>query len=210
MTSANSQLDLSSPFDAGEPDDSDHFFEGFFAAIAVSPEDVPFNTWAVPLFGDDEVPPQDEMETALDGLRSVLAVAPEEYVPLYCRTDENFTASGLIYAAGFMAGMAAANVAWMKRMTGAEYWNAIEPFAALAMQRDDFTATLPAPYTRPEQMSAEEIEACLEMLPDCVTALYQLRLKHQSTPLRNVTTKPGRNDPCDCGSGKKYKKCCGR
>ena len=22
--------------------------------------------------------------------------------------------------------------------------------------------------------------------------------------------KPGRNDPCWCGSGKKYKKCCGR
>ncbi len=21
--------------------------------------------------------------------------------------------------------------------------------------------------------------------------------------------KPGRNDPCSCGSGKKYKKCCG-
>ena len=21
---------------------------------------------------------------------------------------------------------------------------------------------------------------------------------------------PGRNDPCPCGSGKKYKKCCGR
>ncbi len=21
--------------------------------------------------------------------------------------------------------------------------------------------------------------------------------------------KPGRNDPCPCGSGKKYKKCCG-
>lgn len=22
--------------------------------------------------------------------------------------------------------------------------------------------------------------------------------------------KPGRNDPCPCGSGKKYKKCCGQ
>ena len=22
--------------------------------------------------------------------------------------------------------------------------------------------------------------------------------------------RPGRNDPCPCGSGKKYKKCCGR
>ncbi|MBQ2707482.1 MAG: SEC-C domain-containing protein [Clostridia bacterium] len=24
------------------------------------------------------------------------------------------------------------------------------------------------------------------------------------------TPKVGRNDPCPCGSGKKYKKCCGR
>jgi len=24
----------------------------------------------------------------------------------------------------------------------------------------------------------------------------------------STKTKPGRNDPCPCGSGKKYKKCC--
>jgi preprotein translocase subunit SecA len=24
------------------------------------------------------------------------------------------------------------------------------------------------------------------------------------------SNKPGRNDPCPCGSGKKYKKCCGK
>ncbi|MBR6350754.1 MAG: SEC-C domain-containing protein [Firmicutes bacterium] len=28
-------------------------------------------------------------------------------------------------------------------------------------------------------------------------------------PIR-VEKKPGRNDPCPCGSGKKYKNCCGR
>ena len=28
--------------------------------------------------------------------------------------------------------------------------------------------------------------------------------------VRNNGKKPGRNDPCPCGSGKKYKKCCGR
>ena len=27
-------------------------------------------------------------------------------------------------------------------------------------------------------------------------------------PIRHSQT-PGRNDPCPCGSGKKYKKCCG-
>ena len=30
------------------------------------------------------------------------------------------------------------------------------------------------------------------------------------TPLHRETPKIGRNDPCPCGSGKKYKKCCGR
>jgi len=29
-------------------------------------------------------------------------------------------------------------------------------------------------------------------------------------PVRRGGSKVGRNDPCPCGSGKKYKKCCGR
>lgn len=28
-------------------------------------------------------------------------------------------------------------------------------------------------------------------------------------PARRQVAKVGRNDPCSCGSGKKYKKCCG-
>jgi len=34
------------------------------------------------------------------------------------------------------------------------------------------------------------------------------RLLSGSGPVR-AEKKPGRNDPCPCGSGKKYKKCCG-
>lgn len=52
-----------------------------------------------------------------------------------------------------------------------------------------------------------------EQLPDAVATLLEhadkrrhLRLVPQS-PLR--AEKTGRNDPCPCGSGKKYKKCCG-
>ena len=33
--------------------------------------------------------------------------------------------------------------------------------------------------------------------------------KKKPVTVRN-TAKIGRNDPCPCGSGKKYKKCCGR
>jgi SEC-C motif-containing protein len=32
---------------------------------------------------------------------------------------------------------------------------------------------------------------------------------HGAQPLRRLEPKMGRNDPCSCGSGKKYKKCCG-
>ena len=31
-----------------------------------------------------------------------------------------------------------------------------------------------------------------------------------SAPKKADGTKVGRNDPCPCGSGKKYKNCCGR
>jgi hypothetical protein len=30
-----------------------------------------------------------------------------------------------------------------------------------------------------------------------------------ASPIRREAPKVGRNDPCPCGSGKKYKKCCG-
>lgn len=36
-----------------------------------------------------------------------------------------------------------------------------------------------------------------------------LRESPQTAPARSVKSKPGPNDPCPCGSGKKYKKCCG-
>lgn len=45
------------------------------------------------------------------------------------------------------------------------------------------------------------------------TASQSVTNKHttgQSVTVRRTTPKVGRNDPCPCGSGKKYKNCCGR
>jgi preprotein translocase subunit SecA len=33
--------------------------------------------------------------------------------------------------------------------------------------------------------------------------------ENEEKPKFDTTKKIGRNDPCPCGSGKKYKKCCG-
>jgi len=60
-------------------------------------------------------------------------------------------------------------------------------------------------------------------LPDAAVALerkqrrQQQELQYQTGPAQAEAPKPirggakiGRNDPCPCGSGKKYKKCCGK
>jgi len=34
--------------------------------------------------------------------------------------------------------------------------------------------------------------------------------QQKKKPVKRASDKVGRNDPCPCGSGKKYKKCCGK
>jgi preprotein translocase subunit SecA len=57
---------------------------------------------------------------------------------------------------------------------------------------------------------------------DVVHLIYRVGIKKEEAPAKSpmaqaaqrneaaATKKVGRNDPCPCGSGKKYKKCCGR
>ncbi len=60
--------------------------------------------------------------------------------------------------------------------------------------------------------SAEEIEAMKQELPDAVAAawVYWTAKKQAPVTLRREGDKVGRNDACPCGSGKKYKACCGK
>ena len=50
-----------------------------------------------------------------------------------------------------------------------------------------------------------------ENLPLIVQTLYNFwRNKRPGASMRREAPKSGRNDPCPCGSGRKYKQCCGR
>jgi uncharacterized protein len=65
------------------------------------------------------------------------------------------------------------------------------------------------------------MEEAAEFIPACVAAIdaywREKRPKQISMPLTagppsqpvQTSRKIGRNDPCSCGSGKKFKKCCG-
>jgi hypothetical protein len=47
-------------------------------------------------------------------------------------------------------------------------------------------------------------------LPDSNTAHASSKSTPSPVPTLSTGSKVGRNEPCPCGSGKKYKKCCGR
>ncbi len=64
----------------------------------------------------------------------------------------------------------------------------------------------------PDGDERAEIEReCEEDLPQAVTDVYRFWLAKRGTQtIRHDAPKTGRNDPCPCGSGKKYKQCCGQ
>jgi uncharacterized protein len=63
----------------------------------------------------------------------------------------------------------------------------------------------------------EQREKLTEQIPASVAWIYRFWLPYRDAMAeRSVATtfergqpKVGRNDPCPCGSGKKFKKCCG-
>lgn len=72
------------------------------------------------------------------------------------------------------------------------------------------------PDMRPEPISREQREEVIaHMAAGLVGAYRYFRSQgeaYASLPApepQRGTPKVGRNDPCPCGSGKKYKKCCG-
>ncbi|MEI4262745.1 UPF0149 family protein [Roseovarius sp. D0-M9] len=77
-------------------------------------------------------------------------------------------------------------------------------------------------YTGQSKFTVDEIDEidleAPDLIPNCVaTIFYQSRpelafgepANRPDIPFK-ADFRPGRNDPCSCGSGRKYKQCCGR
>ena len=62
-----------------------------------------------------------------------------------------------------------------------------------------------------KQRPLPTLDAAIEELIACVGELYDLtsRRRYQVETVRRATPKVGRNDPCPCGSGRKFKVCHG-
>ena len=95
-------------------------------------------------------------------------------------------------------------------MDDEEHGGCLIPMMMLCHEHDE------DPEMRPEPISPEKREEVIVHMAAGLLGAYRYFREHRqisasahrSEPRRNAP-KVGRNDPCPCGSGKKYKRCCG-
>ena len=189
--------------------------DGFLTGIIVSPEAIPPSEWLPAIWGGDGGEPA---FTSKNDLEEFFGLVLNHY---------NSIASGLMddgegcqpifdvdgdeilwrtWISGFETAMALRPDSWRAILDSddEEAASAFSLIAALAMIADGATSE------ELEGAKVDEIsEAAPEIIPDCVQTLAAWGLTHSEAAGPTVQTKVGRNDPCPCGSGKKYKKCCG-
>ncbi|HEY2346809.1 MAG TPA: UPF0149 family protein [Xanthomonadaceae bacterium] len=196
--------------------------DGFLTALAVGPELVFPDEWLPAIWGAREPRWESTAETervhgrllALwnDVLRRV-ALDPVEQVDaddraIFDRLDAGVP-QGQAWAEGFLDGVEFAPEGW-DDWSDDHAWidDALNDIEALTwpIVPDGFVPDDGGP-----SIEADDREGVLADLPGIVNRLYRHRLVEEAahTPIRREAPKVGRNDPCPCGSGRKYKKCCG-
>lgn len=200
----------------GDPALNLEMLDGFFAAIICGPETVLPSEYLPHIFGEAHV--FESMEQATEILRlvmrhwntiaSALARTLEKddiYLPLLLENADG-VAYGNDWAKGFMRGVMLRPDGWDEIMESHEAPGPILPILILANEHD-FDSVLRSPEINPE--FRDEI---LQTMIAELTRIYRYFATHResitSVPQRRQGAKIGRNDPCPCKSGRKYKYCC--
>jgi uncharacterized protein len=205
--------------------------DGFIAAIVVQPELIDAERWLPYVFdagghrwGEAEPSPEQLRARELIARRhAAINRSLAEYrrfEPLILEPDEPADA-----AAGAEAGLDATARAIRPWVAGFEFAASI--FPGLAGVDDDAVATtlarlyrfLPAEGADEQEVVAivareipiASLDAAIDDVIACVADLYDLteRLRFRVDTVRRAAPKVGRNDPCPCGSGRKFKHCHG-
>jgi uncharacterized protein len=121
---------------------------------------------------------------------------------------------GQLWALGFMAAVNAWPEEWAgPRNKAANHWRETTLGLLHALTLDDLEAPTLSPYADTKEGPPTVSEKRMREFGDAIWAVYNMREMWRTLGPRIETlhaiAAPGRNDPCHCGSGKKYKKCCG-
>ena len=186
--------------------------DGFLTAVAIGPDRIKPSEWLPRIWGDESPEFLSEEEanrvigTILGRYNQIITQLrddPSSYQPLI-RQNEHGQVIARDWAAGFIEGIALRSHGWQALLKSEKYRNYIAP---IAVHITDAQGNHPLKPEESENVKAL-IEQAAELIPAAVRSINGFF--KQTRQLGEGGTKVGRNDPCFCGSGKKFKKCCGR
>ena len=198
--------------------------DGFFTSLICAPEMTLPSTYLKEIWGGGEMSKDDEfndkqelqdfMNLIMRHWNTVIKKLGDDevFLPLLLE-DSDGNAGGNDWARGFVRGMELHNEDWATLLEDEDNGGALVPIFALANEHN------PDPELRPyKEPVGEELR---EKLIAGISAGAMLIYKYFYDDRREMASgvaghtfwreepKIGRNEPCPCGSGRKYKRCCG-
>ncbi len=190
--------------------------QGFLCAVISAPDTILPSAWLPAVLGENpEYENQQQAEEVLGlvmrfyndmalTLRQGAGIALQLY---HSEGEEDYDFQS--WCSGYLDGVELSEVNWYEAGDTEEVDELLFPFGVLAGNLDNFLHdTGRGAITEKEK--AELVAACREDIASAVMRTYHYWAARRSTKtVRREAPKVGRNDPCPCGSGRKFKQCCG-
>tara|TARA_B110000483_G_scaffold50192_1_gene62465 strand:- start:40 stop:777 length:738 start_codon:yes stop_codon:yes gene_type:complete len=199
--------------------------DGFLSAIVISPQDIPPHIWLPFIFNDQsgakwESEEEEErfIKLVMNWFYEIFAArqGQDEYNPMF--TEHTHQSQPFILVAPWSHGFLRGSYLWMD-------FDDMEAKAKLHFHELVMPALISTPESYEEilgELTDEQRNDWDNFYLDQISDLHLMMINHleklsqiwhpitHKTPVVHDAPKIGRNDPCTCGSGKKYKKCCGK
>jgi uncharacterized protein len=182
--------------------------DGLLCGVIVCPELIPPSEWLAAIWGGgDGMFENIEEANEILGLimirynENIHALGRGRFEPIMDE-DNDYTPLWEFWMEGFFAAMALRPESWTVYEENADEeiasaFRCIASLGLIALREAEC----------PEDLADALNEGADRLIAECVESLHAARLAlPQAVPAG--TTRVGRNDPCPCGSGKKFKKCC--
>jgi len=192
--------------------------DGYLTGIVVSPDLLLPSRWLDRIWGENEptFDGLDQMQTviaavmdhynaiiaALDaGFKQIEAKKTADYRPLYLAPSGKPNHDVVrTWVRGFGKAMALAPERWSSIAEDERLQPLLTPFIGFLDVAD--------PDFEPADNIAELLDEAATTIPRATIILRKIA-QFSTAPAAGRRSKIGRNDPCPCGSGLKYKRCCG-
>jgi uncharacterized protein len=194
--------------------------DGFLTAVAIGPDRIQPSEWTAPIWEgetpvfDDDAEAQMVMRGLMSRYDAIVRDAPDGMLEPLVLQEGDGSVRADAWAAGFGRGVALRVNAWKPLVKSALGQTMLLPI--LAAGRGDKIAT----DLGLNETEAELVRETIGLLPIFVMGIARFwrqrgpagrggPLAQRIGSATRSSPKIGRNDPCPCGSGTKFKKCCG-